>query len=187
MLRLVLCIGDEPETGGHIDPFFTAAPSTIMGRPVAFIGGKAFCNACRNFGLIVKTGGPHRNSNCGREIALDGDALACQCSVPPRLIAKVQSIARHEDHGGVSNVDVQGSRIDLASSNGEASFDEQIRAASATVSLEGYPYFMETSDGRTFHGHINANGTLPRVTTGSTSGDYAIYWGDEALEKLQAI
>ena len=97
MMRLVLCVGDQPETGGYIEPMTIGVPSSIMGHPVAFIGGAAFCNACSSVGVIGKAGGPRRRKHCGTEIALEGDVLLCKCPKPPRMVAAMQSTSRHDD------------------------------------------------------------------------------------------
>lgn len=179
MLRHVLCVGDEPETGGYIEPLTSAAPSTIMGNPVAFIGGKAFCNVCKTFGLISKSGGLHRNTNCGREIALDGDVLNCQCPTKPRIVAKTQRIARHEDHADGSGVSAFATPNSAADTTA-VRFDEQVQLA-LVDSFDGYPFAIEMADGRTFNGRIGADGQLPRMLTGERAEDYIIHWGDEAL------
>jgi uncharacterized protein (DUF2345 family) len=68
----------------------------------------------------------------------------------------------------------------VASGTSVATYDEQVRAAAPRVELDGYPYFIETTDGRTHAGRIDASGHLPRMYTDS-SDDYTVYWGDEAL------
>lgn len=42
-----------------------------------------------------------------------------------------------------------------------------------------YPYFIETTDGRSLFGYTNESGHLPRVAT-PTGNTYIVYWGDEA-------
>ena len=60
-----------------------------------------------------------------------------------------------------------------------ATYDEQVRASIRTTLPQNYPYLIELSDGRTFAGHVNGNGQLPRIH--SEIGDsYMIYWGEDA-------
>ncbi len=66
--------------------------------------------------------------------------------------------------------------------DGSNVFDEQVHAVGAGAS-EGYPYYIETSDGRVFSGVLEQNGNLPRIST-AIDADYRVYWGDEALEKI---
>jgi hypothetical protein len=42
MMRLVLCVGDQPETGGYIEPMTVGVPSSIRGHAVSFIGALRF-------------------------------------------------------------------------------------------------------------------------------------------------
>jgi uncharacterized protein (DUF2345 family) len=61
-------------------------------------------------------------------------------------------------------------------------FDEQVRAAAPSVALDGYPYFIEIADGRTFGGRVDASGKLPRIVT-DEADEYTVHWGDEALAR----
>lgn len=184
MMRLVLCVGDQPETGGYIDPMMIDVPNSIMGHPIAFIGGAAFCNACRSVGVIAKAGGPRRGKHCGTEIALDGGVLLCKCPTSPRMVAAMQNISRHDDMA-----ESMGTVISSWTVNGGVSsvamgvYDEQIEAKQGRV-LEGYPYFIETEDGRVLRGQVDSRRLIPRVYT-ETSGKYTVFWGDEALAKQQ--
>lgn len=68
----------------------------------------------------------------------------------------------------------------------KGTFDEQIEAVTlgcAATVQEGYPYFIETADGRIHSGVLDASGELPRVNTGDGSGNYTVFWGDEAIAK----
>ncbi|MGF6595572.1 putative Zn-binding protein involved in type VI secretion [Paraburkholderia sp. GAS448] len=91
MMRFNLCVGDQPETGGHIVPHVLEVTRTILGHHVAYIGGQAYCEACKCMGQIAKAGGPRRSYVCGHEVALDGDILQCKCPNPPRMIATTQN------------------------------------------------------------------------------------------------
>jgi hypothetical protein len=60
-------------------------------------------------------------------------------------------------------------------------YDEQPQLVAPPI--EGMPYYVETMDGRTFHGHLGADGLLPRIDT-LNEDEYSVYWGDEALAKM---
>ncbi|MFM0219124.1 MULTISPECIES: hypothetical protein [Paraburkholderia] len=76
-----------------------------------------------------------------------------------------------------------GAAAAIASSVVDAIYDEQVCVAAAGMTLEGYPYVIETPDGRMRAGRLGADGRLPRIDTGESSGDFAVYWGDEALAR----
>ncbi|KVS37748.1 hypothetical protein WK43_07270 [Burkholderia ubonensis] len=61
-----------------------------------------------------------------------------------------------------------------------AAYDEQVRAGIRTTLPQNYPYLIEMSDGRTFAGHVNSNGRLPRIHS-EIADSYTIYWGEDAL------
>lgn len=60
-------------------------------------------------------------------------------------------------------------------------YDEQTHVVAEHT--EGVPYFIETTDGRTFSGAMPAGGELLRVDTYGQD-TYTVLWGDEALAKL---
>jgi len=136
MLRLILCVGDQPESGGYIESMTGGVSNTIEGHPVAYIGGTALCNACESGGVIAKAGGPSRRKHYGAEIALDDDILLCQCPKPPRMAAIVQSVSRHDDRAETLGTVTSNKTIDgRISSVVTGGFDEQVvtRQAVSTV------------------------------------------------------
>jgi len=153
----------------------------MNGHQVARIGGPAFCEACKTTGVIAKAGGPYRLSMAG-ECVLDQDIVFCGCSKPPKVVAQLAGESWCDDmiegHGEV----VSG----LTATGGVASvkkgaFDESVKAI--VDGPEGYPYYIETSDGRVHSGQLDASGILPRIHTGDSPDDYVVYWGDEAIAK----
>lgn len=63
-------------TGGKILEGITTV--TIDGLPVALIGMKASCQACKGAGSIMPNG-PHLQTFEDIPIALEGDIVACAC------------------------------------------------------------------------------------------------------------
>jgi hypothetical protein len=63
----------------------------------------------------------------------------------------------------------------------EGDYDEQAQLGMGIT--DGTPYFIETTDGRTFSGRVGADGLPPRVETYGAD-EYGIVWGDEALAKM---
>jgi hypothetical protein len=154
----------------------------FYGHQAALIGASVFCHACRSVGLIAKAGGPRRSMHHGDEIALDGDVLLCGCGQPPRMIASMQRFAWCDDlaetMGAVTSASTaSGGVTSVVVSN----YDEQIEAGQQAPA-DGYPYFIETDDGRVFSGRLDAGRCLPRVCS-EGSASYAVFWGDEALGK----
>lgn len=98
-MRNYLCVGDPPVTGGAVLPY--PPPDHTMdvhGVPVAIIGGKVRCNACKSIGIIAKSGGSRR---CGffEGVALDGDVCLCRCHPPPPIKATHALTVWYEDDG----------------------------------------------------------------------------------------
>lgn len=181
MQRLYLCVGDQPETGGRIEPY--AGPLvSFYGHQAAMVGARAYCNACKSTGVIAKAGGPGRLKHHGNEIALDADILFCKCAQTPRMVATMQTNARYDDLVETMGIVASSKTFDGGvSSVMTGAYDEQVEAKRDARS-EGYPYFIETEDGRVFSGRVDSDCRLPRVYT-DTSDTYAVLWGDEALAK----
>ncbi|MCX4144811.1 MULTISPECIES: PAAR domain-containing protein [Paraburkholderia] len=185
MLRLYICIGDQPETGRAIEPY-VGPPTTFYGHQAAMIGAGVCCNACKSTGVIAKAGGPRRRKHHGNEIALDGDILLCGCTRSPRMVASMQRNARFDDLAETMGV-VASART---AGGGVASvllgaYDEQVEARRG-ARIEGYPYFIETEDGRVFSGRLESGCRLPRVYT-AVSDNYTVYWGDDALARQDGV
>lgn len=182
MMRRIAVVGDGLEHGGEILPY--AGPVFTVGdagRQVALIGGQAYCEACKSNGIIAKTGGPRRLSFI-RETAADRDVVLCNCPMPAQIVATLAGESWCDDmaesRGSVASSRTVGGGVAAVVIG---TFDEQVRATGHGAS-EGYPYFIETADGRIFSGRLGSAGRLPRVNTDALN-DYTVYWGDEALAK----
>jgi len=182
MMRRIAVVGDSLEHGGQVLPY--AGPVVTFGDA----GRQAYCEACKSKGVIAKTGGPRRLDFLS-ETAADGDIVLCKCPTPPRIVATLAGESWCDDVaetlGVISPVTAAGDGLAATgaatASEAKDTFDEQVRATERGAS-EGYPYFIETSDGQTFSGRLDESGHLPRVYTYSAD-DYTVFWGDEALAK----
>lgn len=185
MNRRIAVVGDSLSSGGTISPY--GGPRFLVrGHQAALIGGSAFCSACQSTGVIAKAGGPYRLKFQG-EVALDHDIVVCDCSTPPSIIALLAGEAWCDDGlKGFGEVVSNRTTTGGIASVKKGAFDEQVEAkisSGITDDLQGYPYYIETADGRIHSGFLDASGELPRVHTGDGSADYTVYWGEEAIAK----
>jgi CDGSH-type Zn-finger protein len=166
--------------GCHLERKTEAA----TGSAANFRNAAAAPSAGKSMGVIAKAGGPRRINHTPHEIVLDGDVLLCRCATSPRMIARMQSTFTHNDMAESMGV-VTSSRT---ASGGVTSvlvgqYDEQVEAKRG-ASFEGYPYFIQTEDGRVFLGLVDSGQRLPRVPT-ETSENYTVFWGDDALARQE--
>ncbi|AMH43378.1 PAAR domain-containing protein [Burkholderia sp. PAMC 26561] len=164
MMRLLLCIGDEPETGGFIDPA-SGGSFSIRGHQVALIGASAYCNACNSTGSIVKAGGPRRPWHRGVEVAHDGDIVLCKCAKPPRMIATMQSTSTNDDmiesRGEVD--DYRTGHVHLG--DGPGHFDQAFTLKDRYTGqpLAGVRYRVQSATGVIHDGITDAAGQTARI------------------------
>jgi hypothetical protein len=165
MMRLLLCIGDQPETGGTIEP--SGVAYSITDHEVALIGAMVHCNACKSRGPIVKAGGPRRPWHRGVEIAHENDIVLCKCAQPPRMIATMQSISRNDDMAespdyGFAPGDVQGRASAIHSLYDEAFV---LRDHRTRQPLMRVPYRVRSSSSVIASGLTDDNGKTARIKT----------------------
>lgn len=186
MKRRIASVGDTLSSGGTVLPA-DGPPMIFMGHQVALIGGQAFCTACESNGVIAKSGGHYRIRFIA-EVALDGDIVLCRCPRPPRIIAALSGESWCDDdlsgsgqhsHSGFAAAGVAAAGT-VAPTLADA-YDEQVKVTADAP--EGYPYYVETTEGRVFQGQLDASGMLPRIHTGHNPNDYTVYWGDDAIAK----
>ncbi|WP_176047820.1 PAAR domain-containing protein [Burkholderia sp. BCC1644] len=183
MMRRIAVVGDALETGGSILAY--AGPAFKFGRSghqVALIGGLAYCETCQSTGPIAKTGGPRRLTFMG-ETAADGDVVLCSCPTPPRIKATLAGESWCDDMVETAGVvasakNREGGVVSIIA----GTYDESVHAVGSGASA-GYPYVIETSDGRIHSGQLDDSGYLPRIHT-ANEDEYLVYWGDEALARL---
>ncbi len=167
MMRLLLCMGDQPETGGTIEPY-SAPPFHIREHQAAHIGALVHCNACNSSGPIAKAGGPRRHWHHSMEVAHEGDIVLCKCAQPPRMIATTQSTFRNDDMIE-SMGDVSEHKPESPSESGQRTlpFDQQftLRDRATQKPLGRVSYVITKPSGETFAGVTDNNGMTQRVKT----------------------
>jgi uncharacterized Zn-binding protein involved in type VI secretion len=171
--------GDPTTTRG----FVIAYSSTMHddGKKIALFGDTATCGNCEGAYPIYATG--EGVSEKGRVAVVHGDKVLCPCG-KNRVIAGSDAgchLERQRDLSATGTTGLGGAAI---SSSSNAIFDEQIRVSATATALDGYPYFIETQEGQTYSGRINAGGTLPRIST-EAIGEYSVHWGDDALARWE--
>ncbi|MCA8257334.1 PAAR domain-containing protein [Burkholderia sp. AU31624] len=185
MNRRIAVVGDSLSSGGTIQPY-SGPRFLVHGHQAALIGGSAFCTACMSIGIIAKAGGPYRLKFQG-EVALDRDIILCGCSTQPHITALLAGDAWCSDGlKGLGEVVSSRTTTGGIASIKKGAFDEQVEmTVNGDVVAEptGYPYYIETADGRVQSGELDASRILPRIHTGDASGEYTVYWGDEAIAK----
>ncbi len=170
--------GDPTTTGG----FVIAYSSTIHddGRKIALSGDEATCGNCKGSFKIFGTG--EGMSENVRDVVLDGDLVLCPCGKNRVIVGNNPGVFVHVRDG--SGTRSAGTAIKSRSNvPATGTFDEQVRAT-ASVALDGYPYFIEFADGRTFGGRVDRGGKLTRIVT-EEADEYTVHWGDEALARQE--
>ncbi|WP_334040159.1 PAAR domain-containing protein [Burkholderia ambifaria] len=182
MRRTAVRDGDPTTTGG----FVIAVTSTMFdnGKHVAIDGDEATCGYCK--GTFKILGSAQRMSCHGRRVVLNGDPVLCPCG-QNEVMAGGDSMIFYEEGNAPSTAPAIGSARPVAPTEQlEAApfqYDEKIKCVARGSILAGYPYYIETADGRTYSGCLDSRGALPRIDTMAASGTYVVHWGDEAIAK----
>lgn len=184
MQRRIAVVGDKLEYGGEILPYSGRAFTMgNAGHQAALIGGAAYCEACQSTGTIAKAGGPRRLEFMG-ETAANGDVVLCDCATPPRIVATLAGESWCDDLAETMGIVTSSKTVgDGVSSVVMGVYDERVQAVGRGA-FDGYPYLIETTDGRIVFGRLASDGQLPRVHT-DTADEYSVYWGDEALARQE--
>ena len=164
-------------------------------KPVARLGDPG------SHGGAIITGAPTVIVN-DRPMARVGDMYACPIHGPNPIITGVYSVIGQEQyvaHVGsktacgavilagspdtfVDDPVISGGGVQFVVTEEYFYYDEQIVAIDSASgdTIPYYPYFIETSDGRTFSGRTDDEGKTPRIKTQSAE-DLVAYWGEEAV------
>ncbi|AXF13734.1 PAAR domain-containing protein [Paraburkholderia caledonica] len=175
MRRYFIVLGDKTTAGGVVIQGEESCRN--HGKPLAYHGAQIYCHACKTTGYICNVPPYRPMVLMGKQAALENDICICKCSPAPRLIASQNNASMSFESGELAAMGFRPDGSPMPKETG--AFDEQVRAVGQGAS-EGYPYFIETADGRTFSGSLDRNGQLPRVYT-DLQANYNVCWGDEAL------
>jgi uncharacterized Zn-binding protein involved in type VI secretion len=178
-MRKALVVQGSPTTTGGVVTGGSATHMTDHGRSFALHGDEATCGTCK--GTFRISGTATRRCYRGKPGVIEGDLVLCPCG-QNRVMASPNPGCFYWTDESVAGVN-SGADAAIASSVVDAIYDEQVRVAAAGMTLEGYPYLIETPDGQMRVGRLDADGQLPRIDTGESRGDYTVYWGDEALAR----
>lgn len=198
MEKAIIRKGDRTSHGGTV---LEGSPNDICeGKPIAFVGHKVSCPKCSGTHQIIE--GAPATMFYSKGVALAGMKTSCGATLIATQFVSTVEIAAG---GGVGNVGTKETSnvaqrpvysVDEKSNfkaNSERTFltesaqlqdlyDEQPKLVAKLI--EGVPYYVETLDGRTFSGRTGVDGVLPRIDT-KGEDDYWVYWGDEALAKME--
>jgi uncharacterized Zn-binding protein involved in type VI secretion len=151
----------------------------VDGISLAREGDPVNCLACGTEGVIQCVQPRMPNHLDGKEFALSDDLCICGCSPAPKLVA--EQTVKYQLLALVPDEVVRRSSPSAARQATHHIYDEQPRLLAPPI--EGVPYFIETTDGRTFSGRAGPGGLLPRIDTPGED-EYTVLWGDEALTKI---
>jgi|GEM_PF-637234 len=172
--------GDTTTTRGVVLAF----SSTIHddGKKVALSGDEATCGNCEGIYKIFGTG--RGMSEKGRDVVIDGDLVLCPCNKNRVIVGSNPGIFLETTQGRGVASNAGETVVSAPALLSIDTFDEQVRAVAPGVVLDGYPYFVETADGRTFSGRMGASDLLSRIST-DEANYYTVHWGEEALVRRE--
>ncbi|CAB3763157.1 MULTISPECIES: hypothetical protein [Burkholderia] len=191
MIRYFLAKGDRGGSAVITEGLDDVTCSGPQGNVnIATLYMKTYCEACKQEGFISPKGPrwPGTGSN-GQPWALSGDVNVCGCNLQPTFHAERNMMMTFESQEVATLAEAGSIPAGLVAKTGAATavsaemsggHDEQVRAVIGTTLPQNYPYLIETSNGRSFAGHVNGEGLLPRIYS-ETADSYTIYWGEDAL------
>jgi uncharacterized Zn-binding protein involved in type VI secretion len=92
MKRCVIKLYDKSTSG--VTVVQAAEVGTHHGTPIALVGARIYCPACKSEGRIVATGPRRPISLNGRDMALSTDHGMCNCKPIPRMIASQTTMSQ---------------------------------------------------------------------------------------------
>lgn len=178
--RTHLVKGDKATNGAVI--IGGSATSTYEGIPTAREGDPVYCPVCKRTGVIVCVGPRWSSTEDGKEEALSGDICACGCMPPPVFQASRPYVMTmtSEDAARYQASEARGFAATASAPLARETYDELLIATAPSGPVAGYPFVVETSDGRVLFGYTDDLGRLPRIATIS-AGSLTVHWGDDAL------
>lgn len=195
----IIRMGDPTSHGGKV--LEGSMTDICHGKPISFIGHKVSCPECKGTFPIVE--GVQTTTFYGQGVAVAGMKTACGAT----LIATQFTDTVEWSNGAsgpstaaaakTTNVPVMGVTASVAPvverGGGQAKSNDHTKDQAALYDeqpqlpahiADGVTYLIITADGQTLSGKADASGKLPRVSTHGEA-DYAVYWGDEALARMQ--
>jgi uncharacterized Zn-binding protein involved in type VI secretion len=171
-------VGDSAACGGTVSEGLDT--NTAYDRALTFRGARM---QCPKLNCVIVGHVPTATMQNGREMFHHGHLTSGGCP----LLSSLNDIAGIGVEEGVAAPVLllePGGRNWAPVAAGEDAYDEQAQlTAEDTPALAGMPYYIETANGRTLSGRADALGLLPRVET-PDADEYMIFWGDEALAKM---
>lgn len=110
----------------------------------------------------------------GKPIAMTGAAIDCG-----GVIIGNSSVI-------VGNVSVSGGNPSPTEFIPSLFFDEQIQLMASGKPVSDYPYYAVNDSGDIISGRTDTSGLTKRIKT-NQEGEFAIYWGDEALALMEGL
>ncbi|WP_158899688.1 PAAR domain-containing protein [Burkholderia sp. L27(2015)] len=181
--------GDPLDSGGNGCVIEGASNFTIEGedgrsRNQAFIGHKAYCDACKSVGPIVAApGSPDmlrmHDSELGQREALGGDLVLCKCERRPRIIAVHGRSCRIDDGGGEATASATNATTTRAAR--ASSFDDRY----VLRTVDGTPicntrYAIQRGDGAPEIGQTDDQGRTHLPAAIDSEEDVHVYLGGAA-------
>lgn len=169
--------GDQAACGGKV---VEGDPRVIsMGRAFSFEGARMACSK----NCVIAEGFARSTLTNGRSKVIHGMKTSGGCPLQSTL-NDIDGIANEEREAVPTvffvNADCEWTAVKDDQTQ-EGRYDEQTKLNAPPI--DGLPYYIETTDGRTFSGRTAADGLLPRIDTYGKD-EYKVYWGDEALTKM---
>lgn len=165
-------VGDKAACGGTV--LEGNGTTSSYGKPLAYTGARM---ACQKNCVIVE--GHTLVSFDGKMLAHHGHRTTNGCPLLSTM---------NDQHGWAADSDAPVSTEFFKNADGywapkiaDGQFDEQTHLAVDAV--PGWPYYIETKDGRVFSGRVDDSGKLPRIDTYGED-TYTVLWGDEAFAKM---
>jgi len=175
--RGVIRLGDKTDHGGEVVQ--VAHDVTDMGKPIACKGDMVKCPKCKGTFPIVE--GESTWIIDGVPVAFHSHKTACGAKLISSwgisgglVSAPASIIPGQEIHPAIKD-----------SKEPTKAYDEKVKLTSNANTMSGLPVFIVLNNGKTVSGYAGNDGNLPRVET-EGEGFYEVYWGDEALEKMES-
>lgn len=181
----VIRLGDPTTHGGVV--VSATGHFEMLGKPVARLGDKVTCPILGHGGCTIAEGDPLWSID-GIPVALEGHKTSCGAS----LISTLPNVTRSYEGMGAPNQGEGAASVtagvrfagDDGKKEAHSPYDEQTQLISPP--MEGLPYFIEVSDGRSFSGRVDQSNLLPRIDT-MGEDKYIVYWGEEALARMDKL